>query len=1085
MAKLSSTHIYGDLYVDGSIDGKVSKDSAGQQINTTYIKGLSVSGKTITYTKGDGTTGTITTQDTNTTYSAATQSAAGLMSAADKTKLDGIATGANNYSHPNSGVTASSYGPSANASPAHGKTFSVPYITVNAAGHITAASTKTITLPADNNTDTKVNTTLATTTKAYLLGTSTTPTSTAAAVTAVSDTGVYLDTTAGQLTATTFKGALSGNASTASKWATARTLTIGNKGQSVNGSGNVSWTLADIGATEVVTWTCPVTCATWSRLFQFSSSNATTGGTFLVSLRATRGSVVYGPTLLVNFAHSTTCNIVQLNNVSYSNIKVRGVVNSNGAGYFEMYDAVNSATNSTTQSVDVSVVKLSAGITITKYTAFTTGATIPSGYSAKGEITTVSGTYYTGTAAKANKLATTRAIKIGNKSLNFDGSAAITYTLSDIGAAASSHGNHVPTTQTANNAVFLRNDNTWQTVTPANIGAAAASHGTHLTIGTGASNAAAGNHTHNYAGSASAGGAANSVKTNLIIKLNGGSTEGTNLFTFNGGTAKTVNITPSAIGAAASSHGTHLTIGTGASNAAAGNHTHSYLPLSGGTMTGKITSNVSTGTDMLGWTTGAIRKVTDQGGTLIHCDSSLFLHAGDNGTTVAADSGAAAALTTENMYLSADGEIKIAVKTQDGYSGATKFSINTSGFSGNAATATKLKTTRAIKIGNKSLHFDGSAAITYTLADIGAAASSHGTHLTIGTGASNAAAGNHSHTLFTRSSAGDIGWGTSSNRTLPVAVSAIAYWNGAYQDTASNLQYCDRGRFGTIVTKGSGAYLPTSGGTLSGPITVSGESKFHNGTYSDPWSGTSCAIKATGNVGLTGGLRANGGVATCGASCGTATSDGATYVANLRYASSRGILDLGSNSVPGRIYVRSGQGTAGSGVYIENKVTNGNAYMQYLSPEAGTIALTAHLSDRTRKENIAYVGTEECGFSNKDFYSFIKNNLELATYNLKEEYAATDTHKKLNFIAQDILWDFDKNEESKVGNLIVQAEDAMEGQLSLKYDPEIFTGVIAGALKESINKIETLESEKAKMQAEIDELRADLTELKAIVKGLL
>ena len=42
------------------------KDSAGQQINTTYIKGLSVNGKTITYTKGDGTTGTITTQDTNT-----------------------------------------------------------------------------------------------------------------------------------------------------------------------------------------------------------------------------------------------------------------------------------------------------------------------------------------------------------------------------------------------------------------------------------------------------------------------------------------------------------------------------------------------------------------------------------------------------------------------------------------------------------------------------------------------------------------------------------------------------------------------------------------------------------------------------------------------------------------------------------------------------------------------------------------------------------------------------------------------------------------------------------------------------------
>lgn len=34
-----------------------------------------------------------------------------------------------------------------------------------------------------------------------------------------------------------------------------------------------------------------------------------------------------------------------------------------------------------------------------------------------------------------------------------------------------SHGNHVPTTETANNSKFLRNDNTWQTVTPKNIGA--------------------------------------------------------------------------------------------------------------------------------------------------------------------------------------------------------------------------------------------------------------------------------------------------------------------------------------------------------------------------------------------------------------------------------------------------------------------------------------------------------------------------------------------------------------------------------------------------------------------------------------
>lgn len=40
---------------------KATGDSAGQNINTTYIKGLSISGRTITYTKGNGSTGTIST----------------------------------------------------------------------------------------------------------------------------------------------------------------------------------------------------------------------------------------------------------------------------------------------------------------------------------------------------------------------------------------------------------------------------------------------------------------------------------------------------------------------------------------------------------------------------------------------------------------------------------------------------------------------------------------------------------------------------------------------------------------------------------------------------------------------------------------------------------------------------------------------------------------------------------------------------------------------------------------------------------------------------------------------------------------
>ena len=46
---------------------------------------------------------------------------------------------------------------------------------------------------------------------------------------------------------------------------------------------------------------------------------------------------------------------------------------------------------------------------------------------------------------------------------------------------------------------------------------------------------------------------ANKTAQSITIKLNGGSTEGTNLFTFNGSTAKSINITPSLVGSPSTS----------------------------------------------------------------------------------------------------------------------------------------------------------------------------------------------------------------------------------------------------------------------------------------------------------------------------------------------------------------------------------------------------------------------------------------------------------------------------------------------------------------------------------------------------
>ncbi len=141
----------------------------------------------------------------------------------------------------------------------------------------------------------------------------------------------------------------------------------------------------------------------------------------------------------------------------------------------------------------------------------------------------------------------------------------------------------------------------------------------------------------------------------ITVTLNGGTTEGTNKFTYNGGSAKTINITPANIGAAAANHGTHVTYSTD---------------------TPKANGAASAGTS------GAVARAD---------------HVHPLQTTV----------------------------------------------SGNAGTATKLANPR--KIGNAS--FDGSGDIT--LADIGAAASSHSHTIANVTGLQSAldgkAASNHNH----------------------------------------------------------------------------------------------------------------------------------------------------------------------------------------------------------------------------------------------------------------------------------------------------------------------------------------------------
>lgn len=290
---------------------KASQDSTGQPIHSTYLKGLSVSGRTITYTKGDGKTGTLTTQDT--TYAAATASAAGLMSAADKAKLNGVASGANAYTLPtassatlggvkttstvtsasgytpcpivegvpyykdtNTTYSLGSFGLSATAAELNyckGVTSSVQtQLNAKAAASHTHAKSQITDFPAALKSPAALTVSLNGTSQgAYDGSAAKTFNITAASVgaAAASHTHSYAGSASAGGAATTAL-ACSGNAATAAKlqtartingtsfngsanittasWGTARTITIGSTGKSVNGGGNVAWSLAEIGA---------------------------------------------------------------------------------------------------------------------------------------------------------------------------------------------------------------------------------------------------------------------------------------------------------------------------------------------------------------------------------------------------------------------------------------------------------------------------------------------------------------------------------------------------------------------------------------------------------------------------------------------------------------------------------------------------------------------------------------------------------------------------------------------------------------------------------------------------------------------
>lgn len=499
----------------------------------------------------------------------------------ERTKLSGIATGANKYTHPSSGVTAGTY----------------KSVTVDAQGHVTAGTNPT-TLAGYGITDAD---------------------SKGAADTALTTAKSYTDTKISNLingapttldTLGEIASAMEENADVVEALEEA----IGTKANASdltahtgNTSNPHSVTKSQVGLGNVENKSSATIRG------ELTKTNVTTAlgytpytQTEIDDLLAKKVDAVSGKGLSTNDYTTTEktklsgiATGAEVNQNAFSNIKVGDTTVAADAKTDTLTLAGSNVTITPDATNDKITIAVADGSTSTKgilqltnstsSTSTTTAATpasVKSAYDLANTAKTNAATAQT-KADSAYTLAESKADSLSDlgvtataTELNYvDGVTSNIQTQLD-GKAASSHGNHVPTTETANNAKFLRNDNTWQTVTPANIGAATTSHGTHVSYSTTApvmdGTASAGSastvarsdhkhptdtsrasasdltseisrakaaettlqtnidkksnsgHTHNYAGSSSAGGSANSaVKLATARTINNVSFDGT------------------------------------------------------------------------------------------------------------------------------------------------------------------------------------------------------------------------------------------------------------------------------------------------------------------------------------------------------------------------------------------------------------------------------------------------------------------------------------------------------------------------------------------------------------------------------
>lgn len=207
-----------------------------------------------------------------------------------------------------------------------------------------------------------------------------------------------------------------------------------------------------------------------------------------------------------------------------------------------------------------------------------------------------------------------------------------------------------------------------------------------------------------------------------------------------------------------------------------------------------------------------------------------------------------------------------------------------------------------------------------------------------------------SYTKKSLSAVGTSGWTNASiDGNIIPDMSFIAYWNGAYSGTSSNLAYCNKGAFGSFAIKNSLAFSELT----SKPTTISGYGITDAYTKSQVDTIAAKYLPLTGGT-LTGQLKIEAS-ALNGAYNGLRIGDDC-YIGDCNFGNTIGLMGVGNNNAG---MVKFGKGGMQFGYNGSNHIA---------STTAQWTNLNADLLDGWHKDNIVWSGAVNSNTANLSHY---------------------------------------------------------------------------------------------------------------------